>query len=182
MKRILLYIIIMASFLPAVEAQGSALGSGRWWRLTVEQEGLYRLTTAEVPGLAGASVDSIGVYGAGGGMLPLLNSEVSTDGLQPLAIDVVDADGNGVFGDGDAVLFFGEGAGQWYWSQADSRWEYEQHAYATTNHYFLTTSCRERLRIATAATVAATEEESSQCRCQPQSGCGCWRPACWGRP
>lgn len=161
MKRILLYIIIMASFLPTVKAQGSALGSGRWWRLTVEQEGLYRLTTAEVPGLAGASVDSIGVYGAGGGMLSLLNSEVSTDGLQPLAIDVVDADGNGVFGDGDAVLFFGEGAGQWYWSQTDSRWEYEQHAYATTNHYFLTTSCRERLRIATAATVAATEEESS---------------------
>lgn len=142
-------------------AQGSALGTGRWWRLTVENDGLYRITTAEMPGLAGTDVDSIGVYGMGGGMLSLANNEVSTDGLRPLAIDVVDADGNGVFGAGDAVLFHGEGASRWYYSQNDARWEYEQHAYATANHYFLTSGCRERRRIATASTISATDEVTS---------------------
>ncbi|MBQ8703661.1 MAG: type IX secretion system sortase PorU [Bacteroidales bacterium] len=152
----MLYILIIASTCAGACAQGSALGSGRWWRLTVEHEGLYRLTTAEVPGLAGADVDSIGVYGAGGGMLPLENSAVPTDGLRPLAIDVIDADGDGTFGSGDAVLFYGEGAGRWYYSSADARWEHEQHAYATANHYFLTTGCRERRRIATSTAVEAT--------------------------
>ena len=125
--------------------------------MTVENEGLYRLTTTEVPALAGVSVDSIGVYGAGGGMLSLFNSEVSLDGLQPLAIDVIDANGDGVFGTGDAVLFYGEGADKWLWSSTDDRWEFEHHAYATHNHYFLTSNCRERRRIAIAPAVAATE-------------------------
>ena len=155
MKKRFLYTIILVACATSAAAQGSALGSGRWWKLTVEQEGLYRLTTADVPGLAGASVDSIGIYGAGGSMLSLENSLVPTDGLQPLAIEVVDADGDGVFGSGDAVLFYGEGAGGWYYSNGDARWEYSQHSYATANYYFLTTGCHRHRRIAPAAAVDA---------------------------
>ena len=161
MKRALLYTILLVACATGAVAQGSALRSGRWWKLTVEQEGLYRLTTADVPGLAGASMDSIGVYGAGGGMLPLENSLVPTDGLQPLAVEVVDADDDGVFGAGDAVFFYGEGAGRWWYSSADARWEYEQHAYASANYYFLTTGCREGRRIAVAEAVDATATVTS---------------------
>lgn len=161
MKRGLIYILIIIMSATEVLAQGSVLKSGQWWKLTVEQEGIYRVTTAEVPGLAGAQIDSIGVYGAGGGMLPLANSEVSTDGLQPLRIEVIDANGDGRFGSGDAVLFYGEGADRWYWSATDYRWEFEHHAYATRNHYFLTRNSRERHRIAKAAPVEAATEITS---------------------
>ena len=156
MKKAVLYIIIVSCAIGA-SAQGSVLGNGRWWKMTVDAEGIYRLTTAEVPALQGVRTDSIGVYGSGGGMLPLTNSEVPTDGLQPLAIDVIDHNGNGLFDANDAVLFFGEGAGRWYYSSGDQRWEFEQHAYATHNYYFLTTCAPEAHRIATAATVTAAE-------------------------
>ena len=39
----------------------SVLSTGRWWKLTVEEEGLYSVGTGEVPGLRGVRVDSIAV-------------------------------------------------------------------------------------------------------------------------
>lgn len=147
MRKALIYIFIIA-YAAGIQAQGSVLSGGRWWKMTASQEGIYRVTTSELPELAGAQVNNIGVYGAGGGMLPLNNSQVPTDGLQPLAIDVIDQNGNGVFDAGDAVLFFGEGADRWYWSATDERWEYEHHAYATHNYYYITCDSPERRRIA----------------------------------
>ena len=161
MKKGLLYILIILASVTGSVAQVSALSAGRWWKMTVDTEGLYRLTTADVPALQGVDIDSIGVYGNGGGMLPLANSEVPTDGLQPLAIDIVDHNGNGLFDAGDEVLFFGEGADRWHYSTGDQRWEFEHHAYANHNYYFLTTGTRERRRIATAAAVSATASVSS---------------------
>ena len=157
MRKGLLYILIILASATGAVAQVSALGAGHWWKMTVDTEGLYRLTTTEVPALQGVAIDSIGVYGNGAGMLSLVNSEVPTDGLQPLAIDIVDHNGNGVFDADDAVLFFGEGADRWFYSAGDQRWEFERHAYATHNYYFLTTHAPERHRITTAAAVPATE-------------------------
>lgn len=160
MKRHYLYILLIGVSLGAT-AQGSVLSSGRWWKLSIGQEGMYRVTTAEVPALAGASVDSIGVYGASGAMLSLYNSEVPTDGLQPLAIDVVDHNGNGIFDGGDAVLFYGESTDRWHYVPDDERWEFERHAYATHNNYFLTASTPEPHRIFTPRIVDASTEVTS---------------------
>lgn len=161
MRRIAVYIIILIACAYVAQGQVSVLDSGRWWKMTVGEEGVYRVTTAEVAGLAGANVDSIGVYGAGGGMLSLENGEVPTEGLRPVAVEVIDGDGDGLFGEGDAVLFFGEGADRWYWSPTEERWLFERHAYASENHYFITRDSRERHHIATAPKVTATEEVTS---------------------
>lgn len=136
-------------------AQSSVLATGEWWRLRVETAGVYRVTTADVPALAGADVARIGVYGAAGGQLSVRNRETSIADLQPLAIDVVDRNGNGVFDSGDEVLFFGEGADVWRWDTEDLRWEMRRHAYATANYYYLTTSAASPRRIAVSPTVAA---------------------------
>ena len=133
----------------------SVLATGEWWRLTVRSSGMYRVTVADVPGLDGADVASIGLYGMGGDMLSLNNSETSTADLQPLAIEVHDADGDGRFGSGDWLLFFGEGTDVWRYSADDRRWEMRRHAYATENYYFLTPTAAEPRRVATAAPVEA---------------------------
>ena len=136
--------------------QGSSvLASGDWWRLTVRTTGLYRVTVADVPGLQGSDVARIGLYGAGGDMLSLKNSETSTGDLRPLAIEVHDADGDGRFGSGDWLLFFGEGTDVWRYSTADRRWEMCRHAYASENYYFLTTTAAEPRRVALAPAVEA---------------------------
>lgn len=156
-KRYIIYILLIGMATVAA-AQGSVLRSGSWWQLTTAEEGLYRLTTAEVPGLRGASIDSLGVYGRGGGMLPLSNRQVPTGDMPALAIDVADHNGNGRFDDGDELLFYGMGADRWYYSASNVRWMHERHAYATHNCYYLTTSAPAAHRIATANGTDATAE------------------------
>lgn len=153
----LMGIVCMALCLAATAVgQGSSvLAGGDWWRLTVRTAGMYRVTVADVPGLQGADVARIGLYGAGGEMLSLNNRVTSTDDLRPLAIEVHDADGDGRFGSGDWLLFFGEGTDVWRYSSGDRRWEMRRHAYASENYYFLTTTAAEPRRVALAPEVEA---------------------------
>ena len=116
---------------------------------------MYRVTVSEVPGLQGAAIASIGLYGAGGDQLSTYNSETSTTDLQPVAIDVRDVNGNGMFDGGDAILFFGEGADVWRYDQWDARWELRRHSYARANYYYLTTTAAEPRRVAVVPPVEA---------------------------
>lgn len=133
----------------------SVLAGGDWWRVAVQSTGVYRLTVADVPGLEGADVETIGLYGGSGEMLSMQNAATPVDDLRPVAIEVHDADGDGRFGSGDWLLFFGEGTDVWRYSTADRRWELKRHAYASSNHYYLTTTALEPLRIAKAEATAA---------------------------
>lgn len=149
-KRTTILALLLACVATAWGQASSVLASGDWWRLAVQSTGVYRLTTADVPGLEGAEVSKIGLYGGGGEMLSLKNSQTSVGDLSPVAIEVHDADGDGRFGSGDWLLFFGEGTDVWRYVAADRRWELKRHAYASSNHYYLTTTAPEPLRIATA--------------------------------
>lgn len=141
----------------ATAQTGSALAEGQWWRLTVRETGMYAVSVAEVPALQGASVDAIGVYGSAGTQLPTSNAEVPTDGLQPVAIDVIDHNGNGTFDAGDRVVFFGEGCDAWRYSTDDRRWEMRRHAYATANHYYISATAPEARRVGHSAAPGTTD-------------------------
>ena len=156
MKKIILYIVLLAGSCQWAAAQGqSVFSSGRWWKLSTTASGVYRLTTGDVPSLAGAHVDSLAVYGMGAGMLSIYNSQTPTDGLRQLAIEVRDHNGNGLFDAGDELLFYGEGAEEWRYDNSLQRWTFTHHAYARENCYYLTASATAPKRIATAASVAA---------------------------
>ena len=129
-----------------VTGQTSVLATGDWWQLKVETEGVYRVGTADIPALAGVQISSIAVYGASGEMLSTDNRLTSTADLQPIPIDVMDADGNGVMDAGDYILFYGEGTDVWRYDNGDARWEMHRHAYASANFYYLTTSSSETKR------------------------------------
>ena len=129
----------------------SVLSTGRWWKLTVEEEGLYSVGTGEVPGLRGVSVDSIAVYGGSGAMLPIKNSEAPSGDLRQVRSEIVDRNGNGIFDTGDEVLFFGEGAGSWTFDESVMRWMHETHAYDKANYYFIGITGETPLRMAMAA-------------------------------
>lgn len=157
MKRVLTYTILLIVTLSAAAQEHSVLARGAWWKMGAKQTGVYRLTVTDVPALQGVSVDSLGVYGAGKGMLSTSNSLTSTADLQPVGIDIIDRNGNGLFDSGDELLFYGEGAEGWQYATSDGRWEYAHHAYATENYYYLTTSAPQQRRIVPAAAVTATE-------------------------
>ena len=147
--------LLLVGMAAAWGQEPSVLAGGDWWRVTVQSTGVYRLTVADVPGLEGANVETIGLYGGSGEMLSLDNNKTSIGDLQPVAIDVHDGDGDGRFGSGDWLLFFGEGTDVWRYSAGDRRWEMRRHAYATTNSYYLTTTALEPLRIETATAPTA---------------------------
>lgn len=148
MKKKIVYISLILAWVCA-QGQGSVLSSGDWWRIMVSESGLQRITTAEIPELAGVATNGIGLYGGNGEMLSMYNSQTSTDDLQPVAIDVVDHNGNGRFDNGDEILFYGEGTDVWRYEDGDQRWEMRRHAYATANSYYLTTITDNPRRIAT---------------------------------
>ena len=120
-------------------ASHSQLASGNWFKIAVNTTGVYKLTTADIPSLNNAHCDQIALYGAPGGQLSVHNSDAHFDDLVPAAIQIADANNNGIFENGDYLLFYGEAPGVWRYSNAEQRFEYTPHAYANYNYYYITT-------------------------------------------
>lgn len=156
MKKIMTLLLALATW-SAMAQTASVLSTGDWWRIEVEECGIYRLTTADVPVLEGAAVAGIGLYGGSGDMMPMYNRQASTADLQPVAIRIADHNGNGIFDAQDEILFYGEGPDVWRYVSGDQRWEYKSHAYAPINCYYLTTTAIQPLRIATASAPATAD-------------------------
>lgn len=164
MKRKTIYIILLVTGGLWTAASGqshSVFAEGQWWKMRVTTSGVYRITTGDVPALAGTQVNNLAVYGMGSGMLSIYNSQTPTDGLQQLAIEVRDRNGNGLFDADDDLLFYGEGAEEWRYDSGLQRWTFTHHAYATENCYYLTASATAPKRIAVAAPVATDTVISS---------------------
>lgn len=149
-------LLILLSVYGGVTAQShSVLSSGQWWKISVREEGIYRITTSDIPSLQGVAVAGLAVYGSDGAMLSTENSETSLDDLHQVAIEVTDHNGNGLFDSGDEILFYGQGTQRWVFDNSLRLWMFSGHAYANENYYYLTTTAQEPLRIATATAVTA---------------------------
>lgn len=133
----------------------SVLSSGRWWKISVEEEGVYSIGTRDIPELQGIAINSLAVFGGNGSMLSTWNIETSTADLQPIRIDILDHNNNGTFDNGDELLFFGEGSDRWVYDEYINRWVFKTHAYANENCYFLTINAPVSEHIATAPTMDA---------------------------
>ena len=120
----------------------SVLSTGSWYKITTNQNGIYKLTYSDLQNL-GVDVSSIQnsalkIYGNGGGMLPRLNSEFRHLDLVENAIEIYDYNNNGIFEDGDYILFYGMSAGIWNFNDNTNLFEYETHLFADEVGYFLT--------------------------------------------
>ncbi|MEX2350780.1 MAG: type IX secretion system sortase PorU [Flavobacteriaceae bacterium] len=89
----------------------SLLRSGQWFKFKIDKAGVYRIDRNFLNSL-GMDVNNIDprklkIYGNGGNMLPLLNSENSEYDLMENSIQVVGEE-DGSFDSGDYILFYGE--------------------------------------------------------------------------
>lgn len=95
--------------------QNSVLANGSWHRFYVEKSGVYRISKSFLQYI-GVNVDvdprNIKIYGNGGRMLPLLNSIPYPNDLEENAVQFLGED-DGVFNDGDYILFYAEGVDKW---------------------------------------------------------------------
>lgn len=121
----------------------SVLETGDWYKIGVTKDGVFKLTYDFLKDL-GLDVDNINpanikVYGNGGKMLPLLNSDYRPDDLQQNAI-IVAGENDGIFDKGDYVLFYGQSPNTWELNTVSNRFNHKNNLFSDTSFYFLTAS------------------------------------------
>jgi hypothetical protein len=116
----------------------SRLSSGDWYRFSITRDGVYRITYEFLRDLGvnvdGLSSDRINIYGNHFGMLPFENAVPRATDLLINAIEVVDG-GDGVFGQGDHILFYGSGAQRW--DLVNGAFQHTKNVYSDSAHYFV---------------------------------------------
>ena len=120
--------------------QNSVLASGNWFKISVAQEGVYKI---DVPflnslGITGSiSSSQIRLFGNGGGMLPEANSGKPIDDLEENSIWVEDG-GDGVLNGSDYILFFAKGPDEWIKDSVNKKFSHKKNIYCDKAFYYLT--------------------------------------------
>ena len=145
MKRILFFILLFCFSISSRsnERISSVLASGNWYKIAVQQDGVYKITQSNLSDLgvntSNLSCNKIRIFGSGGGMLPKLNNNFRYDGLQENAISVVDINNNGIFESGDYILFYGQSPDRWSYNETDGRFHHQRNLFSRKTFYFITT-------------------------------------------
>ena len=115
----------------------SVLATGNWYRFYIQKSGAYLINKSFLSslGINPNDVDprNIRIYGNGGRMLPLLNSEYYPIDLTENAIEVL-GENDGVFDNDDAIIFYGEGVDNWNENSKTFGNLYEEKSYYYLNY------------------------------------------------
>ncbi len=144
--------------------KNSVLSQGTWYKFAIDTTGVFKIDKNFLDNLGVNTSDinpkNIQIFGNGGQLLPMLNSEFRHDGLQENAILVVGEDDNS-FDNGDFILFYGKGPHSWDTKALDeSQVRHINNIYSDKSFYFLTVGDTEGKRIQNNPTILASETVS----------------------
>lgn len=138
MRKIAIHIILLAlSF--AAAAQNSVLREGRWFKISVERNGVYRLTPDQLNRMGFGRIDprQIRIFGFPTGMLPQSNATPRPADLVELAIHV-EGESDGSLDRNDHVFFYGQGPHHQQFIPGKNVFFLETNLYSDKNYYFIT--------------------------------------------
>tara|TARA_B110000459_G_scaffold178919_1_gene204569 strand:+ start:87 stop:3485 length:3399 start_codon:yes stop_codon:yes gene_type:complete len=143
MKLKFITIFILSTCCLSLTAQeNSVLSSGKWFKLGVEEDGIYRLNYSDLEqmgfDLSNTATNSIKMFGGVDGMLPNLNSIYRSNDLEENAIFLNDQNNNQIFDVDDYILFYGKSPNKWKYNNSLNLFEYEKHFFSDENYYFIT--------------------------------------------
>jgi hypothetical protein len=122
-------------------AENSVLAGGSWYRIEIEDEGMYRInaSTLQNAGIPVNTLDprTIKIYSNDGRMLPENIAEEREEDLVEIAIHV-EGESDGTFGANDYILFYGSGTTLWEYDPESRTYMHQFNYYADKNIYFLT--------------------------------------------
>ena len=137
---IILALGFLSNGLAAQFVAESRLASGEWYKVCVDQSGVYRIDASMLSqmGVDASSISpsSVHVFGQRGGMLPERISDSRVDDLSQLSVMLSD-DGNGSFSGSDAVLFWAQGPNEESYDTSSKRFLHQINYYSETNCYFV---------------------------------------------
>jgi len=117
----------------------SILSSGNFYKIKTSADGIYKIdhTLLTTLGVSGSvSIQNLRLYANGAGMLPDLAGAARADDLQPIPVELHDIDADGLFGEDDYALFYGQSPHRWLWDSIRS-YSYEKNIYENYVYYFL---------------------------------------------
>ncbi|MGP8216508.1 MAG: type IX secretion system sortase PorU [Bacteroidia bacterium] len=126
-------------------ASNSVLASGKWFKIGVTADGIYKLDYNFFKNLgynmATLVPANIRLYGNGGAMLPVMNNVPRADDLLENAI-FVQGQGDSSFQQSDYVLFYGQSPNTWTYNTSNvlypyNRYHHTVNLYSDTTYYFI---------------------------------------------
>lgn len=118
-------------------AESSVLSKGDWYKIQVDQTGIYKLTYEQLVDMGVKNPANVTVFGYGGAQLPESFLDPYIDDLPQLAI-YMEKGGDGVFGKGDYILFYAQGPIKWKYNKSTKCFEHEVNTYSFYGYYFVT--------------------------------------------
>ncbi len=143
--------LILAKPSRAFLKTNSILQSGKWYKISVYKDGIYKIsyTFLKQLGIDPENINpkNIRIYGNGGGMLPKSNSKERADDLLENAI-VVEGENDGVFNKEDYVLFYGQSPHRWKYNKSTVPvFEHVSHLFSDSTYYFINVDLGQGKRI-----------------------------------
>jgi hypothetical protein len=155
----ILYALLLFVFSIKAKGQSSVLSSGKWYKVAVEKNGVYRISYNDFKkmGFDAGSIDprKIKIFGNEGGMLPQANAAWRPTDLTENAIYVYGEE-DGIFNSGDYILWYAEGPDLVQYDVQRSIFRYESNLYSTKNFYFVTVGNENGKRVASTASAAGS--------------------------
>lgn len=133
MKRILCALLFVFGLLTSAWADSSryasesVLNSGKWVKIQVAEDGIYKLTAADLKKMGFSNLDKVAVYGYGGWPLDEDFSITYIDDVPEVA----------VWRSADYLLFYGKGPRKWEYSSSDKSFIHTNNPYSNYGYYFV---------------------------------------------
>lgn len=109
-------------------ATSSVLSKGRWVKIRVNDDGIYKLTHSDLKAMGFSDPSKVSIHGYGGWML-------DEDFSKPYIDDVP---ATAIYRGTDYILFYGRGPIKWSYDSRQSVFVHENNPYAMHGYYFVT--------------------------------------------
>lgn len=126
-------------------SDNSVLSQGTFHKLKITESGIYKLTYGDLVSM-GIDPENVSVFGYGGGVLEQDFSLPMIDDLPEIAI-WVEKGSDGIFNEGDYILFYAQGTTRWNYNQNKNMFTHLTNTYSNAGYYFISSDVGTAKRI-----------------------------------
>lgn len=125
------YILFFFALLAAISgnaasyAETSALNTGKWVKIKVEDTGIYQISAATLSGWGFSDISKVKIFGYGGAMISEIMGNGYIDDLPQVP----------VMRSGNRILFYAQSNVSWTETSGKIRFQQQQNPYATAGYY-----------------------------------------------
>jgi len=154
-KYFLLICILFHTQLAGAQSANSVLASGDWYKFSVDTTGVFKIDKNLLQRIGittnGLNPKHLQIFGNGGHLLPVLNSDFRVKDLKENAL-FVEGEADGSFDANDFILFYAKGPHDWVVNAATKTVKHRQNIYTDKAYYFITVGNANGKRIVEKAT------------------------------